>query len=178
MISRSFCWAIMKKMTKKWNLETSNVETELKIGIYAKNWARQVLLKNFNLVKVNGQQSTIWSKSTVNEWRVLTWQCDVTLGLMWQYVKRSRRVGRVEVVCPSAWGAWEIQTAHRTRAREAETSAGVWGHVWGGFWPFLVGFFSGLAVLSLYAFALIVGWAKWWDPRVAGTVSVTTVTCF
>jgi len=38
----------MKKMTKKWDLETSNAETELKIGIYAKNWARQVLLKNFN----------------------------------------------------------------------------------------------------------------------------------
>ena len=38
----------MKKMTKKWDLETSNVETELKIGIYAKNWAKQVLLKIFD----------------------------------------------------------------------------------------------------------------------------------
>ena len=26
---------------------------------------------------------------------MLTWQCDVTLGLTWQYVKQSRRVGRV-----------------------------------------------------------------------------------
>ena len=65
MISRSFCWAIMKKMTKKWNLETSNVETRLKIGIYAKNWVKQVLLKNFyygqsqrSTVKVNDQLST------------------------------------------------------------------------------------------------------------------------
>jgi len=27
----------MKKMIKKWDLETSNAETELKIGIYVKN---------------------------------------------------------------------------------------------------------------------------------------------
>ena len=49
-------------MTKQWDLETSNAETGLKIGIYAKNWARQVLLKNFyygqsqrSTIKVNGQ---------------------------------------------------------------------------------------------------------------------------
>ena len=49
-------------MTKKWDLETSNAETELKTGIYVKNWAKQVLLKNFDYgqsqrstVKVNGQ---------------------------------------------------------------------------------------------------------------------------
>ena len=59
-------------MTKKWDLETSNVEMELKIEIYAKNWAKQVLLKIFNY----GQSQR--SKSTVNGWRVLTWQCDVT----------------------------------------------------------------------------------------------------
>ena len=52
-------------MTKKWDLETSNAETELKIGIYAKNWAKQVLLKIFDYgqsqwstVRVNGQRST------------------------------------------------------------------------------------------------------------------------
>ena len=49
MISHSFCWAIMKKTTKKWDLETSNEEMELKIGIYVKNWARQAFSKNFNL---------------------------------------------------------------------------------------------------------------------------------
>ena len=49
-------------MTKKWDLETSNAETGLKIGIYTKNRAKQVLLKNFDYgqsqrstVKVNGQ---------------------------------------------------------------------------------------------------------------------------
>ena len=49
-------------MTKKWDLEISNAETELKIGIYAKIWAKQVLLKIFDYgqsqrstVKVNGQ---------------------------------------------------------------------------------------------------------------------------
>ena len=30
----------MKKMTKKMDLGTSNEETELKNGIYVKNWAR------------------------------------------------------------------------------------------------------------------------------------------
>ena len=55
----------MKKMTNKWDLETSNAETELKIGIYAKNGAKQVLLKNFDYgqsqrltVKVNSQLLT------------------------------------------------------------------------------------------------------------------------
>ena len=62
----------MKKMTKKWDLEISNVETELKIEIYAKNWAKQILLKNFDY----GQSQLL--ELTVNGWRVLTWQCDVT----------------------------------------------------------------------------------------------------
>ena len=53
----------MKKMTKKWDLETSNAETELKIGIYTKNWAKQVRLKNFDY----GQSQR--SESTVNDWR-------------------------------------------------------------------------------------------------------------
>ena len=45
----------MKKMIKKWDLETSNAKTELKIKIYAKNWVKQVMLKNFDWVKVNDQ---------------------------------------------------------------------------------------------------------------------------
>ena len=53
-------------MTKKWDLETLNAETELKIGIYAKNWATQVLLKNFDYGQ--SQRSTILSKSIVNGW--------------------------------------------------------------------------------------------------------------
>ena len=54
----------MKKITKKWDLETSNEETEPKIRIYTKNWARQALLKNFNFGQ--SQRSTIWSM--VNAW--------------------------------------------------------------------------------------------------------------
>ena len=53
----------MKKMTKKWDLETLNAETELKIGIYVKNLAKQVLLKIFDysqsqrsMFRVNGQR--------------------------------------------------------------------------------------------------------------------------
>ena len=55
----------MKKMTKKWDLETSNAETELQIGIYVKNWARQVLLKIFDYSQ--SQRSTV----KVNVERVL-----------------------------------------------------------------------------------------------------------
>ena len=123
MISRSFCWAIIKKMTKKWDLETSNAEMELKIGIYAKNWAKQVRLKIFYYGQ--SQRLTIWLKSTVNGWRVLTWQCDITLGLTWQAAKRSRRVGcvwRVRSVGLARRGAW--------RARQilaARGSACSWG---------------------------------------------------
>ena len=48
---------------QKWDLETLNAETELKIGIYVKNLAKQVLLKIFDysqsqrsMVRVNGQR--------------------------------------------------------------------------------------------------------------------------
>ena len=158
-------------MTKKWNLETSNAETGLKIGIYAKNWAKQVLLKIFDYgqsqrstVRVNGQQMTCVD---VAVWR--------HLGLTWQNAKHSRLVERVWARGTSAWGAWPILAA---RAREAGTSAGMWRRVWSCFWPFLVGFFSGLAVLSSYAFFLAVEWAKRWYPRVTGTAGVTAVARF
>ena len=36
-------------MTQKWDLETLNEETEPKIGIYVKKWARQAPSKNFDL---------------------------------------------------------------------------------------------------------------------------------
>ena len=111
----------------------------------------------FTMVKVNGQWSTIWSKSTVNGWCVLTWQCDITSGLTWQYVKWSKRVRRVgawELACGSTW---EILTMREARAHEAETSTDMWRHVWCSFWLFLVGFCSGLAVLSFYAFSLTMG---------------------
>ena len=164
----------MKKITKKWDLETSNAETELKIGIYAKNWAKQVLLKNFDYgqsqrstVKVNGQWMTC---ADVAVWR--------HLGLTWQDAKRSRRVGRVGECGTGAWGTWWILTARGACAHEAETSVGAWRRVWFSFWPFLVGFCSGLAVLSFYAFSLVVEWAECWYPRVTGTMGVTAMARF
>ena len=87
---RSFCWAIMKKMTKNWDLETSNAETKPKIGIYAKNWARQALLGCAN---VGG-----WRRC----WRM---QDDVSLGLTWKDADGLWRVVHVEHVCTSG-GAW------------------------------------------------------------------------
>ena len=160
-------------MTKKWDLETLNAETELKIRIYVKNWARQVLLKIFYYGQ--SQQSTIWSKSIVNGWCVLTWQCDVTLGLTWQYMKQSKCV---RLVREARGSSWETLMARGVRAREAETSGSAWEHVWCSFWPFLVRFCSGLAILLLYAFALAIGWVEWWYPRVVGIVGVTAVTRF
>ena len=99
----------MKKITKKWDLETSIAETELKIGIYAKNWAKQVQLKIFDFgqsqrstVRVNGQWLTC---ADVAVWR--------HLGLTWQEEKQQQRVsvrglacvGRVRRVADTS-GAW------------------------------------------------------------------------
>ena len=54
-------------------------------------------LKNRNLrekLSKTGPVEIFLTMVKVNDQR-LTWQCDVTLGLTWQYVKQSRRVGRV-----------------------------------------------------------------------------------
>ena len=176
MISRSLCWAIMKKMTKKWDLETSNVETEPKIRIYVKNWARQVLLKIFDLVNGQSQRSTVKDNGQRSCQRMTC--ADVRLGLTWQSVKQVWRVGARGPCWTGTCGAWVWGTVRGARAREAENSNGVCGRVWCVFWPFLVGFFSELSVLSLNAFAFTVRWAERLDPRVAGNVGVTAVTRF
>ena len=174
MISRSFCWAIMKKMTKKWDLETSNAETELKIGIYAKNWAKQVRLKIFD----NGQsQRSTLTCVDVAIWRHLgqTWQKRSSSRRVWHVSARGlARVGRVRSVEDTS-DTWRRVAA---RAREAETSVGAWRRVWCSFWPFLVGFCSGLDVLSFYACCLAVNRTERWYPSVAGTVGVMAVACF
>ena len=87
-----------------------------------------------------------------------TWQCDVTLGLR----GRTRSVAGAW----SAWGAW------------VSVGISAWRRMWCSLWLFFVGFYSGLAILSLYAFALAVGWAERWYLRVVGTVGVTTMTRF
>ena len=61
------------------------------------------------------------------------------------------------LACEARGRVRETQTAHGARARKAKTSGGACGRVSGSFWPFLVGFCSGLAVLSLYAFAFAIG---------------------
>ena len=65
----------------------------------------------------------------------------------WAWDWRVRRMAYTD-------GAWQRMAA---RAHEAKTSAGAWRRVWYSFWPFLVGFCSGLAVLSFYAFSLTMG---------------------
>ena len=171
-------------MIQKWDLETSNVETELKIGIYAKNWAKQVRLKNFDYGQ--SQRSTVnsqsqRSESTVNGWRgsVTSPRADVvgresSSRRVWRVWRVTGACGRVRRVAGTS-GAWRRVAA---RAREAETSGGAWRRVWCSFWPFLVGFCSGLAVLSFYACCLAVECTERRYPSVAGTVGVTAVARF
>ena len=83
-------------MTKKWDLETSNAETKPKIGIYAKNWARQVSLKNFDFGQsqrsgqVNGQRMTC---ADVAVWRHP--RADMVV----------RETEQAHMACVNAWGA-------------------------------------------------------------------------
>ena len=110
----------------------------------------------------------LWSKSTVNGWRgSVTSPRAYVAGREAQQARGARGTG-----------AWQILAARGARAREAGTSAGAWRRVWCNFWPFFVGFYSGLAVLSSYAFSLAVEWAERWYPRVAGTVGVTAMARF
>ena len=78
----------------------------------------------------------LWSKSTVNNLvkvngQRLTWQCDVTLGLTWQYVKQSRRVGRVKRVRDTN-GAWRrverMLVRQKFQAGRGGACDGVSGH--------------------------------------------------
>ena len=135
-----------------------NEETNPKIGIYTKNWARQALLKKFDF----GQSQRSTARSTVGQSQrlgMLTWDNDVAV-----------------------WSHPRVEVARRDTGQVRGIACWRWSQcmrrVWGGFWPFLVRFCSGLAVLSLYAFALAVGWVERWNPRVARSVGVTAVTCF
>ena len=126
--------------------------------------------KILTMVKVNSQRS----KSTVNFWRVLTWRVWRHLRLTWQEeTQQQARVAR-EWEWSGAWGrvagtdgTWRCVVARGARVRETETSGGAWGRVWCNFWPFLVGFFSGLDVLSFYACYLAVECTERWYPSVA-----------
>ena len=97
-------------MTKKWDLETSNAETELKIGIYAKNWAKQVRLKIFD----NGQsqQSTVNGQSQRSESTVNTDVC-------WRGNMTSPKVDVAEEKQQQARVARECTWAGTCGAREA-----------------------------------------------------------
>ena len=164
-------------------LLSRNEENDQKVGFRdlkcrneAQNWNLREKLSKTGLVEI----FWLWSKSTVkvNGLRVLTWQCNIILGLTWQYVKWSKCVECVWAHGTGVWGAWA-----RERDRNGAWSACSQGKnfrwcVSSSFWPFLVGFCSGLAVLSLYAFAFTIGWAERWYPRVIGTVGVPMVTCF
>ena len=165
-------------MTKKWDLETSNTETELKIGIYTKNWAKQVQLKIFyygQSQRSTGKVNSHSQRSTDD----VCWRGSVTsprADVAGREVQQAH-VAR-EWAWTGAWGAWQVPTARGAHAREAETSASEWRRVWCSFWPFLVGFCSRLAILSFYACSLAVECTERWYPSIASTVAVTAVARF
>ena len=149
MISRSFCWAIMKKITKKWDLETSNAETELKIGIYAKNWAKQVQLKIFyfgqsqrSTVRVNSQRLTC---ADVAVWHHLglTWQKEKQQQCVWCVSARGlAHVGGVRHMADTS-GAWQrvehVLVRQKLQPARGGACDAISGRSWLGFawdWPF------------------------------------------
>ena len=131
--------------------------------------------KILTMVKVNGQSQrstadVCWYGSVTSP-RADVAGRDAAAGACGAWVRVVWRVGaRVRY--------WRRVAAHGASAREAETSGGAWRRVWCIFWPFLVGFCSGLAVLSFYACSLAVEYTECWYPSVAGIVGMTTVARF
>ena len=128
-------------MTKKWDLEISNAKTEFKIGIYAKNWAKQVLLKNFDYsqqseLTINDQnQRSTDDCADVAVWRHLM---AYVAGREAQQVRGARgSVGKRGLTREDRGGYWRRVAAYGVCAREAKTSAGacdaVSGRSWLGF---------------------------------------------
>ena len=135
--------------------------------------------KILTMVKVNGQsQRSTPDVACVTSPRVdvagrdaAAGACGAWVRVVWRVGARGRYWRRVERV-------FVRQKLQAARAHEAKTSASAWRCVWYSFWPFLVGFCSGLAVLSFYAFYLAVECAERWYPSVAGTVGVIVVARF
>ena len=133
----------------------------------------------------------LWSKSVVNSQSQrstddVCWRGSVTSPRAYVAGSKAQQARGARGAHEWAWdwrvGArgryWRRVEARGAHAREAETLAGAWRRVWCSFWPFLVGFCSGLAILSFYAFSLAVECAERWYPSVAGTVGVTVVARF
>ena len=151
MISQSFCWAIMKKMTKKWDLETSNEETEPIIGIYAKKLIKIGPVQKFWLWS-KSQRSTLLVNGPVCWCHWMTCDADMAvdmLGLTWCSEELS--------TC-STWHDWRIVT-EACQAHEACKSAcsvfstsrnlgGAWGCVGAPLGQFLVRFWLEKSDLS------------------------------
>ena len=79
-------------------------------------------------------------------------------------------VTRVDMADPKAWGTWRWLVAHGCMCCDIEPSGGAWEHVELQIELILVGFFSGLSNLSIYAFSLAIWWTKGLDLRVAKAV--------
>ena len=66
------------------NFGFSNKEIDPKIGIYVKNWARQVLLENFDFWSRFMQKSTFWKLDSLHNFWVSNKETDSKIGM---YVK-------------------------------------------------------------------------------------------
>ena len=115
-----------------------------------------------DLVKVNSQKMTCADVAVWHHLRAYVAVCEAEQARGVRGVHGARGVRenwhmrRVE----ACEGYWRRVVTREACAREAENSAGVWRRVWCSFWPFLVRFYSGLAILSLYAFSLAIEWAE------------------
>ena len=141
------------------------------------------------MVKVNGQsqRSTVkvncQSQLSTDD---VCWRGSVTSPRAYVAGREAQQARMVRVAREWVWtGAWGVRgryrrrmAVHGARVREAETSASAWRRVWCSFEPFLVGFCSGLSVLSFYAFFLAVECAERWYLSVTGTMVVTAVARF
>ena len=169
-------------------LLSHNEENDQKMGfrdLKCRNGAQNQNLREKLSKTGHVEKFWLWSKSTVNGQSQrstddVCWCGSVTS-------PRADMAGREAATgaWTGVWGAREARDryrrrveAHGARARKAETSAGAWRRVWCSLWPFLVGFCSGLAVLSFYAFSLAVECVERWYPSVASTVGVTAVARF
>ena len=139
----------------------------------------RIISSNNHIINIKKNKSDTSRGSSDKESGVMRTRSETLLGRKRSAAGACGAWVRVYWRVGGAWGAWQVPTARGSAwSACSETSAGAWRRVWCSFWPFLVGFCSGLAVLSFYAFSLAVECTERWYPSVTGNVGVTAVTRF
>ena len=130
--------------------------------------------KFFTLVKVNNQRSG-QSQRLDQRLGILTWQCDVTLGLTWQYVKEAGAWRLCSWHIRLVWetdGAWRPmlvrQKLQAARGGSCEVVSG----------SSLLGFARDRNICQSVLWLWQFDQQNWWNPSVLGVVGITAVTHF